>query len=114
MGPSVLSDTVLTEALQGPIDFKKHIQPMIQHNCVGCHDGAQMPGLVDFRKKSSVMTPGPYGPRVVPGNPDKSLMVKNLSLTHAPVKTMPPVGNRLTPVETKVLRKWITEGAKWD
>ena len=67
----------------------------------------------NFSKRASVMASGPYGPRIVPGKPDQSLIVNNLSLTHAPVKTMPPVGNRLTPDETKILRKWISEGAPW-
>ena len=114
VGPSVLSDAVLAEALKGPVNFRRHIQPLLQHNCVGCHDGKQMPGLVDFLQRERVMSAGPHGLRVVPGDPDKSLIVKNLSLTHAPVKTMPPVGNRLTPVETRVLRKWIAEGAVWE
>ena len=49
----------------------------------------------------------------MPGRPDQSLLVSNLSRTHAPVTSMPPVGSRLTPRETRILRKWIKEGALW-
>ncbi len=113
VGPSILSEATIQEALLGPVSFKKHVQPLLQHNCQHCHDGKVRPDLVNFNKRSSVFARGPYGPRLVPGKPDQSLIVNNLSFTHAPVKTMPPVGNRLTPDETKILRNWITEGAHW-
>ena len=113
VGPSILSDATIKEALSGPVSYQRHIQPLLSHNCQHCHDGKVRPDLVNFSKRASVMASGPYGPRIVPGKPDQSLIVNNLSLTHAPVKTMPPVGNRLTPDETKILRKWISEGAPW-
>ncbi len=113
VGPSVLSDAVIQEALHGPVDYQKHIRPVIYQNCLPCHDGKQFPHLANFTSRSSTMARGPYGYRIVPGKPDESLMVRNLSLTHAPVKSMPPVGNRLTPEETKILRNWILEGAEW-
>lgn len=113
VGPPVLSDAAIQEALSGPVDFQKHIRPVIYQNCLPCHDGKEFPHLANFTSRSSTMAPGPYGARIVPGKPDESLIVRNLSLTHAPVKSMPPVGNRLTPEETKILRKWIREGAVW-
>jgi len=113
VGPSVLSDATIKEALAGPVDYRRHIRPVIYQNCLPCHDGKMMPHLANFTSRRSTMTPGPHGPRIVPGKPGESLMVQNLSLTHAPVKSMPPVGSRLTPGETKILRKWIREGAPW-
>lgn len=113
VGPSVLSDAILREAEEHPVDFKKHIQPILAANCTHCHDGKALPAFVNLTNRRSVMTPGPYGPRLVPGRPDQSLLVSNLSRTHAPVTSMPPVGSRLTPRETRILRKWIKEGALW-
>lgn len=112
-GPSVLSQAAIDEALRGPVDFRRHIEPLLRQNCLYCHDGKARPDLVNFSRRDSVLAPGPYGPRLVPGNPGKSLMVNNLSLTHAPVQTMPPVGNRLTAEETAVLSRWIEQGAAW-
>jgi hypothetical protein len=113
VGPSIFSEATIKEALNGPVDFKKHIQPLIAQNCLPCHDGRDMPQFVNLTSRASALAPGPYGPRIVPGKPGDSLIVKNLSLTHAPVKSMPPVGNRLTPEETQILRKWIKKGAPW-
>jgi len=112
-GPSVLSEAEIREALRGPVDYRKHIRPVLYQNCLPCHDGKEFPHLANFTSRRSTMARGPFGDRIVPGQPDQSLIVRNLSLTHAPVKSMPPVGNRLTPEETKILRKWIREGAVW-
>lgn len=113
VGPSVLGEAAIKEALNGAVDYRKHIRPVIYQNCLPCHDGKEFPHLANFTSRSSSMARGPYGYRIVPGKPDESLIVRNLSLTHAPVKSMPPVGNRLTAEETKILRQWIREGAVW-
>lgn len=113
VGPPVLDATTIRQALDGPVKYETHVRPLLTQYCLPCHDGIQMPHLVNLTRRASVMSRGPYGDRVVPGKPDSSLIVGNLSLTHAPVKTMPPVGSRMTPDETRVLRKWIREGAVW-
>lgn len=113
VGPPVLDASTMRQALNGPVKFGTHIKPLLTQNCLPCHDGRQMPHLVNLTSRASVMSRGPYGDRVVPGKPGRSLIVGNLSLTHAPVKTMPPVGSRMTPDETRVLIKWIREGAVW-
>lgn len=113
VGPPVLSEALMQEALTGPVRFHRHIEPLFTQNCLPCHDGKQMPAFVNLTDKKSAFARGPYGYRIVPGKPDDSLLVRNLSLTHAPVKSMPPVGSRMTPEETKILRKWIREGALW-
>jgi hypothetical protein len=112
-GPPVLSAEVMQEALHGPVDFHRHVRPLLMQNCLPCHDGKQMPAFVNLTSRASAFARGPYGHRIVPGRPDQSLLIRNLSLTHAPVKSMPPVGSRMTPEETKILRKWIREGAVW-
>ena len=114
VGPSVLSAAAVQQAQSGPVDFNAHVRPMLEQHCVGCHDGKQMtPGFMNLTDRDSTLRPGPYGPRIVPGQPDKSVIIKNLSMTHAPVRAMPPVGNRLTKDEQAILRKWIAEGAHW-
>ncbi len=114
VGPSVLPDAVIAEALRGPVDFNKHVRPILEQNCVACHDGTQMvPGYMNLTNREATLNDGPFGPRIVPGAPDKSLLIKNLAALHAPVRTMPPVGNRLTDDEKKILRNWISAGAPW-
>jgi hypothetical protein len=113
VGPPVLSDAVMKEALTGPVQFHRHIEPLLRQNCLPCHDGQQMPQFVNLTDRASAFSRGPYGYRIVPGKPESSLIIQNLSLTHAPVKSMPPVGSRMTPEETKILKKWIKAGALW-
>lgn len=113
VGPPVLSETAIREALSGPVNYNAHIKPLFSQNCLPCHDGKQMPAFVNLTNRASAFSRGPYGFRIVPGKPRQSLVIQNLSLTHAPVKSMPPVGSRMTPDETKILKKWISEGAVW-
>lgn len=113
VGPSALDAATTKAALSGNVDFVKHVRPVLESHCLPCHNPKGMPGLMNLLSREQTLAPGPHGPRIVPGKPDESLLIKNLSMTHAPVKVMPPVGNRLTPDETKVLRRWITQGAAW-
>ena len=113
VGPSVLPPAVLAEGLNGPVKFDRHVKPVLEANCLPCHDGRELPAFLNLSSRALAFAPGPYGPRIVPGKPEASLLIRNLSMTHAPVKAMPPVGNRLTPEEKQLLEKWIAEGAAW-
>jgi hypothetical protein len=113
VGPSVLSDSVIRNALQGPVSFSSHVKPVLEANCLPCHDGREMPAFLNLSSRGTAFASGPYGPRIVPGKPGDSLLIRNLSAVHAPVKAMPPVGNRLTSDERRILTKWIAEGAPW-
>lgn len=113
VGPSVLSDREVAAALGGRVDFGRHVKPVLEVNCLPCHDGKEMPRFLDLRTRATAMTAGPYGPRIIPGNPGGSLIIRNLSVMHAPVKAMPPVGNRLTGEEKRILERWIEQGAEW-
>jgi hypothetical protein len=113
VGPSVLSDREVAAALSGRVDFGRHVKPVLEVNCLPCHDGKEMPRFLDLRTRATAMTAGPYGPRIIPGNPGGSLIIRNLSVMHAPVKAMPPVGNRLTGEEKRILERWIAQGAEW-
>jgi hypothetical protein len=50
---------------------------------------------------------------LVPGQPERSLLLTKIEGAHAHVKAMPPVGERLTQDEVRILERWIRQGAKW-
>ncbi len=113
VGPPVLSENAIRSALTGPVSFGDHVKPILEANCLPCHDGREMPAFLNLSSRQTAFASGPYGPRIVPGKPAESLLIRNLSAVHAPVKAMPPVGNRLTTEERRILTKWIAEGAQW-
>lgn len=100
-------------ALGGRVSFVQHIKPVLQSRCFSCHDGRAMPGLFSMATRDSIFQPGARGVRIVPGHPDKSLLFLNPQGTHKSVQVMPPVGNRLTKGELKLLGRWIEQGAEW-
>src|SRR5436190_16288727 len=91
-GPPVISQAAIKQALSGPVSYEAHVRPLLRQNCLPCHDGKQMPGFVNLTSRQSAFSVGPYGRRIVPGKPDESLIIKNLSLTNPPVNSMPHVG----------------------
>lgn len=112
-GPSLLTDKETATALHGKVSFANHIKPILQSRCLSCHNGKTMPGLFDLRNREAVFQVGTMGPRIVPGKPDQSMLFLNPRGTHKAVKAMPPVGNRLTPDELNILKRWIEQGADW-
>ena len=106
---SILPDAVIAEALRWHVDFNKHVRPILEHNCMACEDGTQMAlGCMDLTNREAMLNHHPLGPRIFPGAPDKSLLIKNLAQPHAPLRTMPPSGTRLPEDGKKILRNWIT------
>ena len=50
-------------------------------------------------------------PRIVPGDPDKSLLIEAVRQTRETLKM--PKGGRLKPAEIEALAEWVKAGALW-
>lgn len=105
----------------GAVDFVKDVQPILEHNCVRCHN----PNATDFKDggtdvnletKESAFE---VSSTIAPGKPDKSKLYTTTVLADDAKKLMPPKNKvtgmleRLAKTETEVLKKWIEEGANW-
>jgi hypothetical protein len=108
--------TVLNEATGAPlgsrVSFHRQIKPILESKCLACHSRSSAPWSYSLESKALAFAPGPAGPRIIPGEPDRSILVAFAS-THKNVAAMPIVGNRLTDTESRILRRWIAEGADW-
>ncbi len=113
VGPAVLSPEQEQGALAGQVDFRSHVAPILENRCLPCHDGHALPGQYNVSRRTTAFAAGPAGPRIVPGEPGKSLIFLNPGGTHQNLQVMPPVGNRLTREELAILRRWINQGAVW-
>jgi hypothetical protein len=81
--------------------------------CLACHSGATAIAGYSLENRPAPSNPAPPVPRIVPGDPDRSRLVTNISAAHASLDVMPPVGDRLLKVEKDILRRWIKQGAEW-
>jgi hypothetical protein len=91
-----------------PVDFTRDVEPVLAKRCSGCHGaGQQMAGL-RLDEPTAAMKGSKSGPVIIPGKSAESKLIQRVAS-----KTMPPVGDPLTPEQVSTLRTWIDEGAKW-
>lgn len=112
--PQTLS-SLSAEALDGqgrPVDFLSQVKPILENKCAACHSGKAVSGGFSLESRERAFASGPGGPRILPGRPGASLILAFAS-THKNPAVMPVVGNRLTLAESRLLRRWIAEGAPW-
>jgi len=98
-----------------PVDFTQDILPILEENCIACHNLAIAENKLSLEDLDSILKGGKTGPAVVAKDPDKSLIFQVAARAKEP--HMPPLPNdvsatALTPKELGLLRLWITEGAQ--
>lgn len=110
-GLTALSAAAVAESSH-EVSFERQIKPILESKCVACHSGGRAPWSYSLESRKLAFAPGAGGPRIVAGAPEKSLLLA-LASTHQNLAAMPLVGNRLTGTESRILRRWIAEGAQW-
>jgi mono/diheme cytochrome c family protein len=95
------------------IDFVRDIQPILEFNCVSCHNADEAKANLRFDKAELFFKGGDGGQSLVKGKPDESLMIELVSLPEDDSDVMPPKGRPLHEAEIAKLRQWIAEGAEW-
>jgi ankyrin repeat protein len=95
------------------VDFGRDIQPLLREHCVECHGPSQqMRGLrLDRRRDALPNRVGANGARIVPGDSERSVLVRRLTGTQSGPR-MPPSGS-LPEAKIALIRAWIDQGAEW-
>src|SRR5215467_4585720 len=91
--------------------FESKIRPIFSENCYKCHSsatGAPKAGL-ELDWKGGWEKGGTDGPAIVPGNPDKSLLIQAVRYTDSSLQ-MPPTA-MLTSDQINDLVSWVRMGA---
>jgi len=92
--------------------FEKKVRPVLVKNCYTCHSAStNAKGGLRVDDLGGLLRGGSSGPAVVPGDPDKSLLIQAVNHT-GDITSMPPK-KHLTAEETADLILWIREGAAW-
>jgi hypothetical protein len=91
--------------------FETSVRPLLAQRCYSCHNASAgvMRGGLALDTKEGWTTGGAHGAAIVPGQPDKSLLVKAVSYA-GPGLQMPP-GSRLGDEQVAALKQWIQAGA---
>jgi mono/diheme cytochrome c family protein len=89
--------------------FETKIRPVLAANCYDCHTEEQLGGL-RLDSRDAMLKGGKRGPAIVPGDPDRSLLVAAVRQTG---ELKMPKGGRLKPDEVEALATWVRAGAMW-
>ncbi|HYE33430.1 MAG TPA: SUMF1/EgtB/PvdO family nonheme iron enzyme [Methylomirabilota bacterium] len=95
------------------VDFVKDIKPILQAHCLSCHGPEKPKGDLDLSTRAAAVKGGDGGTSLVAGEPDKSPLYTLTILPHDHDDIMPPKGEKLTKVQTDLLKNWIQQGAEW-
>jgi hypothetical protein len=94
--------------------FAQEVKPILELNCLKCHNAKVMPGSLNLSSKATAMAALPgRRPAIVPDRPSQSLLLEAVSRSGAHAKAMPPIYLSLTPEQIESLRAWIAAGALW-
>jgi hypothetical protein len=98
-------------AREGLDFFEKRIRPVLVDKCYSCHSaGAEkIKGNLVVDTREGLLKGGDTGPSILPGNPDKSLLIKAMKWAEEDFK-MPPK-KRLPREVVADFETWIRKGA---
>ena len=94
------------------VSFEKQVQPLLEKNCLPCHDSEKPAGNLSMDKIDGLLRGGSKGPALVPVKPEVSLMMKLIDLPSGTPLAMPPTG-QLPQADRDLIREWIVTGAPW-
>ena len=103
------------------VDFEKDVKPILEFNCVRCHN-PKGTDYIDGKTDLDLTTnEGATADKstIVPGNAEKSRLYTTTVLPDDAKKVMPPKNKatgaveRLAKADSEMLKTWINEGAKW-
>jgi uncharacterized membrane protein/mono/diheme cytochrome c family protein len=101
--PSALARTTL---------YAARIAPLLTRNCVACHGQKKVKGGLRLDSYAGILRGGEDGPALAPWHPEKSELLRRVTLPADDDDAMPSGGRKaLTPAEIGLLRAWIAAGA---
>lgn len=90
--------------------FESKIRPVLASSCYDCHAAEKQKGGLRLDWRDGLLKGGKLGPAIVPGDPEKSLLIQAIAHTHAELK-MPKSGDALSQKTVDAFREWIRSGA---
>src|SRR6476660_9655532 len=94
--------------------FEKKIRPLLVENCFKCHSSTseKLKGALKLDSREAAVSGGDSGkPAIVPGEPEKSLLIEAVRYGNADLQ-MPPK-KQLSAQQVEDLATWIRMGAPY-
>jgi mono/diheme cytochrome c family protein len=92
--------------------FEKKIRPVFVDNCYKCHSAQseKVKGGLLLDTREGLLKGGETGPAIVPGEPEKSLLIKAVRYQDEKLQ-MPPKDKKLSAEQIADLEAWVKMGA---
>jgi len=103
---AVADDTPTAEQLQ---HFESSIRPVLVEHCLKCHGEEKQWGSLRLDSSKALLDGGDSGAAIVPGQPEKSLLIRAIRQQDEDLK-MPPKG-KLSDKQVADFILWIKQGA---
>jgi len=94
--------------------FENRIRPLLAENCYKCHSATseKLKGGLMLDSRERLLKGGESGTVLVPGDPEKSLLIKAVRYTDKDLQ-MPPKNKKLSDRQIADLTAWVKVGAPW-
>jgi mono/diheme cytochrome c family protein len=92
--------------------YARHIYPIFDGNCVACHGEGKVKANLRLDSYDRLMRGGEDGAVIIPGQPERSTLLKRITLPPNDKKFMPSEGKPpLQAEQIALIRAWIAQGA---
>jgi len=104
----------LAQSVEGDAALEKKVRVVLESHCFKCHShqAGKNKGALLLDSRAAMLKGGDTGPAIVPGHPEKSLLVKAISYADEDLQ-MPPSGKKLAAEDIALLSAWVKSGASW-
>ncbi|MDB6074679.1 MAG: hypothetical protein JWO89_2319 [Verrucomicrobiaceae bacterium] len=94
--------------------FLKEVKPVLQQQCLRCHNGTLPAPALNLSNRAAVFKHSPKGKTfIVPHHPEQSALIKAVQRGGTHPRKMPHTDISLTDDQIGMLREWIADGAFW-
>jgi len=112
----ICASNVHAQPAAAPADeYTTIVQPIFTGHCMPCHSDAKSRGGLSLESPAGILKGGKMdGPVIVPGHPEKSLLVsliRHEGPTDDPMPMPPPPRDKLSDADIAAVTKWIQDGA---
>ena len=101
-----------TKPAQDAISYYRDVRPIFQEHCQGCHQPAKPQGGLVMTSFEAIKKGGESGePSFVPGKPDESLLIDQITPLGDTPPLMPKERPPLAKTQVDLISRWIAAGA---
>ena len=94
--------------------FELKVRPLLIERCADCHSGgADAESVLSVGSRQALIAGGEFGPAIVPGRAEDSLLIHAVKRTHKELHMPPDKNDSLSRDEIAALSRWIDDGAIW-